>query len=462
MQFKKVIPVILFAAVVLLWAAFSPEPAKAQFILSGDYDGHLSALNLHRTISDSLNSKAINFAGFGELDMNYLHKKWNVYGSIFATYNKGTSLSTIETPGSFHLGFFEAWFMYHLSKNFSIQAGRIEISYSDEAFFQARDWSGLVTSHNAIIAHYLIPDTSVMADLGFAANKFDPGNGVFSTNRTVNSYRYMSYLYLRKRLFDDQLALTLMDIFNADDNGVQQSLLYGRNTLGLTGWLSLDDWDISLGGNYQFGHVSDGRNLSAWYTALYVSYQPTSWLSLMPAFEHLSGDNFADSAEWKKTVHGFSILYGNMTRSFGNASVLSNSYKLNLHPGLNNLYFTATFDVLENFSIEASYHWFSLAHPYIREFNRDSLRIEIMKVPLSFMHQAEVTFTYTPVPAIVLTLDYQLLFPGAAMANYNGWNFNPGVPVSTAYIEIEWTPVFYPRKKRHLLFPPGSPATNHG
>ncbi|MEI7492491.1 MAG: alginate export family protein [Bacteroidota bacterium] len=429
------------------------EPAGAQFILSGDIDGRLSNMNLHRTISDSLNSKTLNFSGFGELDLKYVHRKWNAYASLFVTYTKGSTLSMIRPPGEINFGFYEAWFRYYFSKYFSIQAGRIEISYDDQRFFAARDFNGLVTSHNAIIAHYLDPDTSLIADLGFAANKFDPGAGIFSTNRSVNSYRYMSYLYAYKRLFDEQLALTFTNIFNAEDNGYDKTLLYGRNTLGGSGWLSLDDWDFNLAGFYQFGHVNDGRLLSAWYAALYVSYRATPWLNLMPAFEHMSGDNYSDSAENKWMVHGFSMLYGNMTRSFGNGSVLTNAYRMNLHPGLNNLYFVATFDITHNFCVEAAYHWFSLAHPYIHEFNPDSFRIEVVKVPKSFLHQAEITFTYSPVHTLELTLDYQLLFPGAAMTNFNGWNFKPGIPISAAYIEMEWTPVFFPRKKKHSLKP---------
>jgi len=443
---------------VLLRMAFCLVPAKAQFILSGDIDGRLGFLNMRRTVPDSLNNKTWNISSFGELDLNYLHRKWNLYGSLFVTYNQGSTLSSVEAPGSVNFGFYEAWFRYYFSKVFSIQAGRIEIEYDDQRFFQARDWNGLVTSHNAIIAHFLDPDTSAMADIGFAANKFDPGVGIFSTNRNVNSYRYMSYLYMYKRLFDDQLSLIFNNIFNADDNGIDRTLLYGRNTLGGSGWLSLDDWDINLAGFYQFGHVNDGRRLSAWYAALYVSYRAASWLNLMPAFEHLSGDNFADSAEWKKTVHGFSLLYGNMTRSFGNGGALINSYRLNLHPGLNNLYFIATFDVTHTFCIEAAYHWFSLANPYIRTYNPDSLKFMIKEVPGSFLHQAELTFTYSPIHNIELTLDYQLLFPGAAMMNYNGWNFNPGSPVSAAYIEVEWVPVFYPRKKKHPALRPYAPG----
>lgn len=448
---KKTIPGVLTGILLFCGIALFPWQVKAQVIFSGDFDGRLSSINLHRTLPDSLNNKTFNFIGFGELDLGYKHKKWDLFGSFFGNYTYGTNFSSIRTPGDIQFGFYQAWFRYHFSKYFSLQAGRIEIEYSDQRFFEARDWSGAVTSHNAVILHYLEPDTGAMADLGFAMNKIDAGEGLFSTNRTINNYRYMSYLWASKRLFDKQLSLTFTNIFSANDNGEDLSVLYGQNTLGLESWLALDDWNFDLAGYYQFGHVIDGRKLSAWYGAAYVSYSPASWLTLMPAYEYMSGDNFRDSAEWNRVEHGFSILYGHMTRSFGHSGVLTNGFRPNSHPGLNNLYFTMTFDILDNLSIEASYHWFSLADPHLRKFDPDSLKITIVDVPKSLLHQAELTFTYNPVPAVTLTLDYQLLFPGTGMKNYGGWNFSPGTPVSSAYIEVEWTPVFYPHKKRHAV-----------
>ena len=81
-----------------------------------------------------------------------------------------------------------------------------------------------------------------MVGIGFAANRFNANPLVFSTDPTVNSYRYMTYMYAYKRLFDDQLMLSFTDIFDADDNGLSRDILYGRNTLGLSNWLSLSDW----------------------------------------------------------------------------------------------------------------------------------------------------------------------------------------------------------------------------
>jgi hypothetical protein len=462
MAVKKPGKRILINTVVLLWMAFSPLAAGAQFIISGDFDARISSLNLRRTVPDTLNNRLLSLLGTTELDFAYNGRRWNAYASLYASYTQGSNLFSTKVPGTLSFTFSQAWVRYIISKYFSVQAGRIEIEYDDQRFFQARDWSGLVTSHNAIIAHYFRPDTTGMVDVGFAANRFRSNDWLLSTDPSINTYRYLTYIYAYRSLFDHQLNLIFNDIFNADDNGLDPTVLYGRNTIGGSSWWSNDDWNINLAGFYQFGHVDDGRKLSAWYYAAYVSYQPCEWLTLMPVFEHMSGDNLSDSNEWKKEVHGFSLLYGNMNRSFGTSGIFNSSYRTNTHSGLNNLYFVNTFDITHNFSIEASYHWYSLPHPYIREYVPDSNKIMIVKVPASLIHQIEVLFSYTPIPSLELSLDYQLLFPGKGMINYNGWNFNPGSPVSSAYVEIEWTPVFYPRKRKHSTVKPYSPGHTPG
>jgi len=429
----------------------SPLFLSGQIVFSGDFDGKLEYLNLRRTLPDSLRNKTIGFLGSGELDLEINRRRWNAFISLFGTYTRETDLYTKNVPAAYSLNFYQAWFRYFLTQNFSLQAGRIEIEYDDERFFQARDWGNLVTTHNAIIAHYLVPDTGTMADLGFAVNNFNRQFSLFGTDPSVNNYRYMGYVYFYKRLFENQLKLTFTDIFDANDNGISHSVLYGRSTLGLSSWLSLSDWDINLAGFYQFGHIPDGRMLTSGYYALYVSYQPFDWLNIMPAFEHLSGDDLSDSLAWRNHVHGFSLLYGNVTRSFGKSGIFNYSLRSNLHPGLNNLYLQLTFDFSDKISLEANYHWFSIPHPYVREYVPDSNRFMIVRVNPSFLHQAELTLTYTPIPSLEITLDYSLLFPGEGMKNYNGWNFTSGSPVSFSYLEIEWTPVFYPSGKKKKI-----------
>ena len=438
---------ILFLFVLLRMTSWA-EPVKAQFIFSGDFSLRGEYYNIRRTFSDSSRSSFYNVLGYGELDLRYNSKRFGAYLSLGASFTKGSNLSSISVPAYFNANVYEAWVRFNFNKNLSLQAGRIQIDYTTNLFFQSRDWNRLVTSHNAIILHYLKPDTSLWADIGFAFNRPGKDYIILSTDPDINNYRYMGWLYAMKKLFDGQLTLTFNDTYDANDNGIDMNTLYLKNTIGGTAWIAWSSWDVNIVGYYQFGHIPDGRRLSANYYAAYVAFHPFEWFNLVPAFEHFGGNDLSDSIGMKTTVHGFSLLYGNTAKNIGAGGLFNGMTRSNEHTGLNNLSFKAIFILSEKISIEATYHWLSLPHPYIRQLVPDTLLVRIVKVPPSFMHSAELNFSWLPIPNLELIFDYALLFPGAGMQNFNGWSFQNGKPVSYAWVSIEWTPVFLIRNRK--------------
>ena len=418
------------------------KEVSAQFTISGDFDGRGEFLNLHRTVPDSLKSNLFSFTGSATLYFEYKHKRWDTYLSPMVTYSSGTNLFSYVPARTLYANVYEGWVQYQFTKRFSLQAGRIYISYEDYRFFQARDWDNLVSSHNAVIAHWLEPDTNFMADLGFAANNFSGGASAFNTSTILNSYRYMGYTYMHKKFYDDQVNLTFSDIFDAYDNGVNHEVLYGRNTIGITPWLSWPDWDLSLSGFYQFGHITDGRRLSSFYYSGYFSYQVTDWLTLMAAYEHLSGDNFADTASWEKVVHGFSLLYGAMHSTTGRSGIFNTSYRSNITPGLNNLYLDATFNITDDISLETTYHWFSIPHAFIREYDPATKTFILKALSSNVIHELDLLFTYTGVKNLEIDANYSLIIPDLSVTGYNGWEIHSHKLFSYAYIELDWTPTF--------------------
>jgi hypothetical protein len=451
---KTVRQYLLKFCVVITWLFISlclPDKAlMAQLVISGDFDARGEYLNLGRIVPDSMNNKSFNFSGSASVDLNYNHRKLGAYLSLQADYTAGTNLYAYGQPGSLSGNVYEAWFSYRFSKYFSLQAGRIEISYDDERFFQARDWNHLVTSHNAVIAHWLAPDTNVMADVGFAANRFTGDGAGFNTDPVVNNYRYLGFIYLHKKFLEDKLRFTLNEILDASDNGISREQLYGRSTTGLSGWLAWPDWNLFLMGAYQFGHVIDGRRLSAWYYSACFSYQVTGWLNLMLAGEHMSGDDYADSAEWKRVVHGFSMLYGNSRRNLGLSGFFNTAYRSNVNPGLNNIYLRSTFDIVDNLTLQATCHWFSVPHSYIRLYDPVTNQFILQKIPSSLLNEADLLLTWMPWKTVEINVDYSLLIPGRSVDGINGWNIGKSKPFSYAYVEVEFTPVIFRSHKRVL------------
>ncbi|MEI6682568.1 MAG: alginate export family protein [Bacteroidota bacterium] len=423
---------------ILLFIA-PPCPLSAQLTATGDFITRGEYINLHRTVPDSIKHQTFNFLCSAEVDLGYTHKSSSAYLALLATYTSGPNLFSEGRIRAWSANAAEAWFRYQFTDRFSIQAGRIEISYEDEQFFEARDWDNLVTSHNSIIGHWLDPDSAFMADLGVAANGFSGAGSGFNTNTTVNNYRYMAYFYGHRKFLDDQLMLTLSDIFNASDNGIERSLLYGRNTGGLTVWLSWPSWDMSLTGFYQSGHITDGRNLSALYYSGYFGYKPAEWLQLLISYEHMSGDDYSDTT-WKKTVHGFSLLYGNTRKSLGLSGIFDSPYRSNNNPGLNNLGLKATIDIGSKLSVEPGYHWFTVPNNYILTFDPVTRKRTPEKIPSSLLHEFDLLFKYTPSKQWEISLNYSALIPGRSVKEISGWNFSTHGFLSSSYIEVEFTP----------------------
>ena len=426
---------------------FSVMICRGQFVLSGDFDARGEYMNLHRVVADSLKNKTFNLLGTAELDAEYQYKKFTAYLAMQGAYNSGTSLYSSQRSRTWSANVSEAWAKYGISKNFSLQAGRIEISYEDEQFFQARSLDNLIVSHNAVIGHWYNTDTSFMTDLGFAANRFPGAGADLNTNPAVNNYRYMGYLYAHREMFDEKFFLTVSDIFNASDNGVDMQNLYGRNTVGFSSWVVASDWNFFAALYYQHGHITDGRRLSAFYNNICITFEATDWLTLVAANEHMTGDNLADTAEWKHVAHGFSMLYGNTKKTMGLSGIFNLSARSNVSPGLNNLYGKAVVDFSESLSLEATYHWFTVPNAYMVSADPVTAKPSLTKVSSSLMHEADLLLTWDPLETLEITLGYALIIPGKSIQEINGWNFRGNHFISTGNLEIDFSPVLWKSKK---------------
>jgi hypothetical protein len=172
----------------------------------------------------------------------------------------------------------------------------------------------------------------------------------------------------------------------------------------------------------------------------------------MIAGEHMSGDDLADTLTWKKEVHGFSRLYGNTRKTLGASGIFNTTLRSNINPGLNNLYLKSTFNFTSDFSLELSYHWFSVPHGYITTLNPSTGSPALTKVTSTLLNEVDFLFTYNPVKPLTITLNYSSLLPGRSLTGYNGWNFRNSKFLSYAYLEVEYTPVLFISGKRKAKF----------
>lgn len=109
----------------------------------------------------------------------------------------------------------EGWFEYFLSKenNLSMKFGRQVIAYDNDRIFGTLDWALQGRSHDAFLLKYEQPN-NLKLHYGIAYNT---GNKAIGANYDgFNSYVFMSYLWINKKIDDLRTSVLLLD------NGTKQ------------------------------------------------------------------------------------------------------------------------------------------------------------------------------------------------------------------------------------------------
>ena len=177
--------------------------------------------------------------------------------------------------------------------------------------------------------------------------------------------------------------------------------------LDLTDTFNLKKWNFFLTGYYQGGHYKDGRKINSNFYAAYVSYQVLKPLKLLVGYDHLSGNDFSDTTEFKTTVRGFSTLYGTSHRGYGYMDLFTVVAKDNLSGGLNDLYARATFTFFKDkMSLEGTYRWFSLPHNYLYVANPKKGTPPYQEVDKSLGSEIDLMYVYKPIPNLELNAAY--------------------------------------------------------
>lgn len=198
------------------------------------------------------------------------------------------------------------------------------------------------------------------------------------TNGANQDYKSMQYLYVARNIRRTRLAgLVFADEFGRYKTdsirtvaGADTGYLYGRRfnqdgvnarvTAGLLLTTPLDRfnyWRLQAGFYYQGGKDRDGLNLSAYTSTLSLSYNRQLFTGTL-GWDYLSGnDAFSTSA----TNHRFDPLYGTPHKFWG---YMDYFYAGTGAPagGLNNPFLKGKYTSRNSrFTLEASYHYFSLA-----------------------------------------------------------------------------------------------------
>ncbi len=465
----------------VLLMTLSSAGLKAQFNISGEFKMRGEYRDGYASLRDSSKTPYADIVGRARLLFDYKHEKFTTRFSLYDAWVFGQNYYSSDTITKNTVNIYEAWFKYNFTTSFAMKAGRMEVVYDDERLFGALNWSMWGATHDIVIAQYESPLGTMKGDAGFAVNNIAPASAYMSPYNMGKNYKYMGYLYWNKKFLDNKLAVSVLGIVDAFQKGsvtttktttktdtlyirnqhdsiigttviktpvtttaTEQFMntIYARATVGAGLLFNNKKWGFFVNGYYQGGHYTDGRKLSAGFYAAWISYQVIKPLKLQAGYEHICGNNFSDTTEYKTTVHGFSTLYGTAHRAYGYMDLFNALVKNNLSPGLNDLYGRATVSVNDKMSLEATCRWFSLPYGYLSKptKTRPYAYVEVSK---SFGTEIDLMYIYKPVPNFELNAAYCFFLPTATMEAYNGLATGTAKFARYLYVMVTYKPNFF-------------------
>ena len=455
---------------------------NAQFNISGEFRLRPEYRDGFQGIRDSSRTPYLLLPGRARLLFDYSNEKFSTRFSLHDAFVFGQNIYSSDTITKNTINIYEVWVKYNFLKSFGIQAGRVELLYDDHRFITNAIWPMTGATHDLVLFKWNFAGINYKSDLGIAINNTAPSTPYLASYNIKNNYKYMTYLWIQKKFFNDKLTLSLLgliDVFqkysdnvtnlkttydtliirNSNDSIIGTTILpiitkttgsieypdilYARGTVGLDCWYNLNEWDFFLSAYYQGGHARDSRKINAYFVTAYASCQVIKELKLTVAFDHLSGTDFSDTNRTKTTINGFSTLYGSGHLFYGYMELFSSYAKNNASEGLNNLSVRANISLNEKMSIEAKYHWFNMAYRYIPVTDSKNGQPPYISVNRNMGSEVDLTFTYKALPNADLSVWYSFYFPTKAMELLCNLKAGTAKFAQFAYLQINYKPNFF-------------------
>ncbi|MDP4281226.1 MAG: alginate export family protein [Bacteroidota bacterium] len=473
----------IFASLFLVLLAGT---ASAQLNVSGEFRTRGEFRDGYQSLRDDSKTPYGDILGRTRILLDYKNDHFTTRFSLQQAYVYGQNNFSSDTISKNTINVYEAWFKYNFNKNFGVKLGRIELSYDDNRFIGTSNWSMWGATHDLIMAQWQCPNGNYSGDLGIAVNNMAPAGAYLSSYNLKNNYKYMGYLYENRSFLNNKLRfsfLGLVDAFQKNPATVPNNvtatdtlsvwdqfgniigttvvshtskstktieypeILYVRGTGVLDGWLTLKKFSAFGSFAYQGGHYRDGRKLQSYFYSAWASYQIAKPLRLLVGYDHLSGNNYSDTTELKKTVKGFSTLYGTNHQFYGYMDLFSNVVRDNLSYGLNDLYARCTVNFCENMSLETTWRWFSLPYGYLKK-SASNGSLAYQSVDKNLGHEIDIMYTYKPYANLEFSAAYCFFLQTNTMDLMSNLKAGSSEFANYAYVMLVYKPNFFNSEKK--------------
>ena len=272
--------------------------------------------------------------------------------------------------GSFNL--YEAWAQLTAKNGLFIKMGRQVLSYDDERIIGANDWAMAANSHDVIRLGYEGHGHKVHGIFGFNQNAESISGGSLYTG---DSYKMMHTLWYHYDVPKIPIGASLLfmnigmqgdkysnDEFKDPCNRYQQ--LVG-------GYLSYKPDKLTAEASYyhQLGRNEKDCKMDAWMASVKAQYQISPKVGVLTGYDYLSGDDYFVVRKsgglglvQHKVFKFFNPVYGSHHKFYGLMDFFYvQAFSDTFSPGLQNLYFGASYSPVKGLNLSASYHYLATA-----------------------------------------------------------------------------------------------------
>lgn len=266
-----------------------------------------------------------------------------------------------------------------LGKEFALKVGRQELVYDDSRLLGNLDWLQQGRRHDMALLKWGNKGWMLHGGVAYNQNREQKAGTVYNgvptgytagTNGIGTDYKSLQFVYLGKKFAAGNFSLLAVK-----DDFSQYTTTPASGTVAATTTYSDATWSrVTVGGYlnaqvkklgikaeayYQGGKYRDGRDLSATFYSLGLSYATSRQTTLLAGIDHSSGN---DPGNTTGTSYRFDPLYGTPHKFWGYMDYFYVADGFGTG-GLSDLYLRLRYKPLDRFTLSLDAHQFTSTNP---------------------------------------------------------------------------------------------------
>ncbi len=341
------------AAIVLFFTMISGT--YAQFTLDAEFRPRAEFSHGHGTLAAENQHPSYFISQRTRLNFSYASEKLRT-GLVLQDVRYWGNQQQLVGNEDFATSIHQAWLEYYIVPEWSVKAGRMELSYDNQRMLGSVGWAQQARSHDLVLVKY---EGLFKAHAGLAYHE----NSDRSNNFYFGPDAYKAMLFLWGEYTIDKLKMSMLLLSNGvpvprtvapGGELIDQGISFSQTVGSLVNYAA-DNFGLVGGVYYQGGKDGGENKLSAFYGNLEGSIKPLEDLGLKLGYEYLSGTAYDET----ETNHSFTPFYGTNHKFNGFMDYFYVGNHGN-NVGLQDLYLNGAYS-LGKIKLGASIHMFASA-----------------------------------------------------------------------------------------------------